>query len=132
MTYEEVRQIYAAATEYGLCRNVSEFSRMGGLSSTGVSRMLNRQKGHVTSYSERQLEALAKKLGITSNQKKTASDSYDWTAFRRETAQKALLNAIHVEDGVYPDPDEICGMAVLYADRLIELLREEKSDGSQV
>ena len=44
--------------------------------------------------------------------------------FRAETARQAMLKMIEVgtENGIYPDPDEVCGMAVLYADNLMKKL----------
>lgn len=52
-------------------------------------------------------------------------DLTDWNAFRRETAKEVLSRIIVVEDGVYPDPDEAAGMAVVYTDTLIELLKQK-------
>ena len=49
-----------------------------------------------------------------------------WDSFRREAAKDAMCAMITADtnDGIYSDPDEVCGMALLYADKLIDLLRE--------
>lgn len=59
---------------------------------------------------------------------KIEDSSVDWDAFRREAA-KGALNAIvnsSSGDGIFPDPEEVCGMAVLYADELIGQLKKEQ------
>ena len=50
----------------------------------------------------------------------------EWELFRREAAKDAMCAMITADtnDGIYSDPDEVCGMALLYADKLIDLLRE--------
>ena len=30
------------------------------------------------------------------------------------------------ENSLYPDPEEVCGMAILYADELIKQIKEEE------
>ena len=44
--------------------------------------------------------------------------------FRAETARLVMLKMLEgcATNESYPDPDEVCGMAVLYADTLIENL----------
>ena len=50
-----------------------------------------------------------------------------WCKFRAEAAKAAMAACLKEEaDGAYPDPEEICGMAVLYADELIRLLKDGK------
>jgi len=48
--------------------------------------------------------------------------------FRREAAKDAMCAMIKefTEKDLYPDPDEICCMALCYADELIKQLKEEK------
>ena len=65
----------------------------------------------------------------------------DWNKYRLEVAKEALAAMIsagttcfsHVgkvesKCAVYPDPDEICSMAVLYADVLIKELKSENDE----
>jgi hypothetical protein len=49
----------------------------------------------------------------------------DWAAYRREAAKEAMLKMLmcDFDTDAYPDPQEICGMAVLYADELIKQLQ---------
>ena len=55
-----------------------------------------------------------------------STNSFDWQAFRAEAAKAAMVACLKEEaDGAYPDPEEVCGMAVLYADELIRLLKDE-------
>ena len=50
----------------------------------------------------------------------------DWSSFRRKTANNAMCAIITANpDGVYPDPEEIAEMAILYADELIKQLKEK-------
>lgn len=51
----------------------------------------------------------------------------DWDAYRREAAKEAMLKMLmrDFDTDAYPDPQEICGMAVLYADELIAKLKEK-------
>lgn len=54
----------------------------------------------------------------------------EWELFRREVAKDTLcsmVSAYTVDNAnVFPDPEEVCGMAVLYADELIKQLMEKK------
>ena len=52
----------------------------------------------------------------------------DWEAFRREAAKDAMCAMITATatDSIHPDPDEICCMALCYADELIKQMKEEK------
>lgn len=51
----------------------------------------------------------------------------EWDNFRREAAKDAMCAMIKefTEKDLYPDPDEICCMAICYADELIKQLKEE-------
>lgn len=53
------------------------------------------------------------------------SPSVDWQTFRAEAAKDAMCAMINScsTDGIFPDPDEVSGMAVLYADNLIAKLK---------
>ena len=55
---------------------------------------------------------------------------WDWEKFRREAAKDAMCAMINScsTDGIFPDPDEVSGMAVLYADNLIAKLKEDGKD----
>lgn len=56
------------------------------------------------------------------------TDSFDWESFRRETAKSAMLSIIKTavdKDFIYPDPEEVGAMAVLYAEELIRELKDE-------
>jgi len=59
--------------------------------------------------------------------KEDVAEAPDWDAYRREAAKDAMLKMImrDFDTAVYPDPQEICGMAVLYADELIKKLQEK-------
>lgn len=56
---------------------------------------------------------------------KDAPKPIDWQAFRAEAAKDAMCAMINScsTDGIFPDPDEVSGMAVLYADNLIAKLK---------
>ena len=52
--------------------------------------------------------------------------TFDWQAFRAEAAKAAMHAMISAgSDRVYPDPDEVSQMAVLYANKLIGELKDE-------
>ena len=57
----------------------------------------------------------------------------DWAAFRRDAAKAAMLKMLmrDFDTDVYPDPQEICGMAVLYADELIKQLNTKRNETEQ-
>ena len=59
------------------------------------------------------------------NEWKNNKPSVDWDAYRREVAKAAMLKMLmcDFDTDAYPDPQEICGMAVLYADELIKQLQ---------
>lgn len=61
------------------------------------------------------------------NEEKHDKPSVDWDAYRREAAKAAMLKMLmcDFDTDAYPDPQEICGMAVLYADELIKQLQEK-------
>ena len=55
-------------------------------------------------------------------------DTTDWAAFRKEAAKDALSAMLKglTDHDLYADPEELCGMAVCYADELIKQLNEDK------
>jgi hypothetical protein len=57
--------------------------------------------------------------------KEDVAEAPDWDAYRREAAKAAMLKMLMCDfnTDAFPDPQEICGMAVLYADELIEKLQ---------
>lgn len=59
--------------------------------------------------------------------KEDVAEAPDWAAYRREAAKEAMLKMLmrDFDADAYPDPQEICGMAVLYADELIKNLQEK-------
>ena len=66
-------------------------------------------------------------VSATNNGATKAPEAPDWAAYRREAAKEAMLKMLmsDFDTDAYPDPQEICGMAVLYADELIKQLKEK-------
>ena len=59
----------------------------------------------------------------------------DWNKYRLEVARDALAAIINAgtynknsKYSIFPDPDEICSMAILYADVLIKELKSENNE----
>ena len=59
-------------------------------------------------------------------QKEAFNLKMDWDAFRCEVAKQCLPALIQplVDDGIFPDPEEVAGMAIVYADELIKELKK--------
>ena len=81
--------------------------------------------GHTVPYSYSATEPKAIPEVVNDLMNKPALPD-EWELFRREAAKDAMCAMITADtnDGIYSDPDEVAGMALLYADKLIDLLRE--------
>ena len=78
-------------------------------------------------YFEGGLCKLVSEVGFLLPYHQYEEETYDWLDFRREAAKGAMCAMIQAStDECYPDPNEICCMAIEYADELIKQLKEEK------
>lgn len=57
-----------------------------------------------------------------------ANEGFTWDEYRREVAKDTLRSMVAAytidSANIFPDPEEVCGMAVMYADELIKQLKK--------
>lgn len=121
-----IQDTYRWATENELVHNKSQFALAVG---TNYSAMTQFLRGNVE---QPRLDGsrVAKRVKIWREsveqkaQMKHTTLPPDLMLFRREAAKDAMRSMINAcsKDGIFPDPEEVCGMAVLYADNLIKQL----------
>ena len=106
----------------GFCKTKAEFAKIIGVNQCSVSSTKNSKYSgrntamKIASWRESVEGKFAPRIG-------EQTTDIDWKAYHREAAKVILASLVVSENGIYPDPEEVAGLAIVYADELVKQLK---------
>lgn len=116
---EYVAYVFKQAFAKGLVKNRTEFARELNVAPSTISHIINGDKKWVGKTVERNAKLWADAHGIEPDEAETEREKAEMKKLKVDLAS-GFIRAMLPKEGIYPDPEEIVGMAVLYAEELLK------------